>query len=253
MVRKEKPSLCGRLVIKGRISDLFLDRHYRLRVNRPGSIQIARPCNTQSAQAGVARAGSRGAEKHEVVMAALDHMSRACRQGIIGAGLRAERHDSGLLDPRPGGRFASGLHGHIGKRWNEIGRGRSMRRAQVKHVPCPAVEISYPVRSRGGVHLILASKIERRPLLFPMNQVFAGGQAGEPSLGPGPVVIHIIRAPVLVNPDVARTQCIAQARPVPVFEHDTLVLSVEAQSRFRTAIGVMRRGAGRGRAGGYCQ
>ncbi len=56
-----------------------------------------------------------------------------------------------------------------------------------------------------------------------MNQVPAGGQAGQPALWTGAIVMYVVNVGMAPHPNVSCAQSIAMLRPAPMPEHDALV------------------------------
>ena len=156
-----------------------------------------------------------GAEEHEVLVALLDDLAGAGRDRVVGARLGLEGDDLLLLRPRPGRRRALGLHGQVREGRHQVGRRAGVGRAQVEHVPGPAVVEGRAVGGRGRVVLPGLAQFQHRPLLLPVDQVLAGGQAppASPWVPPRRSACSRCRPPRTPTRRVPRGCRIGQGRP----------------------------------------
>ena len=223
VVREQEPGLVSRLEVERAVLDLLLRRHDRRRIDRPGAIEIAGAGDADGPF-------HRGAEEHQILVALPDDLAGAGRVLVVRAGLGSKRNHLRLLDPRPGWRAALGLHRQIGEGGDQIRRGRGVRRAEIEHVPDLAVEVRHAVGRRGGILLALGAEIEHGTLGRPIQQVLAGRQAAQPALGSSPVVVHVVGAVALVDPDVACAQVVAPAGAGSVPKDDPLILRLQPVS-----------------------
>jgi len=101
----------------------------------------------------------------------------------------------------------------------------------------PAAVIIDPRGGCGsGIQGTLWAKIEDGAVFGPVRQVFAGGQAGEPALWTGPVIVEIVGAFPLEDDRLARAEVIALAWAISVEENAAGIKGIEAIERGWAAI-----------------
>ena len=215
VVGEQKPGLTSLLEVQRGAFDLLLERHDRLRIQRPRSVEITRPRDAYGALE--PRGADRGrAEELQVLIAMEDHRPGVGLIGVVGTGDPPKRHHVKLLRPRPRRRGSLCLHRVIRGQCDPVWRRARVRRAEVEHVPDITLLISHAVGRRAGVVRSGRPELEHRAVLVPGQTVGARRLRAQPAGGTRRVVVHVVGAFVLENPDVPRAVDVTLIRPVAV-------------------------------------
>lgn len=133
-----------------------------------------------------------------------------------------------------------GFQRYIRRRRNPVGYRGAKLRPHIKHVPFIPVLHQPGRRGRPGIGLPFGAQRQLQSVFFPMAQVFAGRQAGEPSRFTGSVVVQVIGSVILDDHRFAGSVCIATVRSRRTGHYQPFVLDLHAQHGLRPAVHITR-------------